>query len=97
MKRVCPKCSYSALCIAQGFDTIFYACALQFAGDYMETPQFTPNKTRIKRSAQIVVRAVQEILPVGCPEMQPGTLRTVCLGKPPSHGPTVDVVVERPF
>ena len=97
MKRVCPKCSYSAICVSAGFDVLFNACALQFASQYMETPQHTSDETRIRRSAQIVVKAVQQVLPIGCPELQPDTLRKVCLGKPPAFGPTVDVVVRKPW
>ena len=97
MKRVCAKCNYSALCASKDFETIFYACAFQFAGEWMNTGKLTRDTRRLQRSAWLVVQAVQEVLPSECPELQPGTLRTVLLGAPGQlHGPAIDIVVGEP-
>lgn len=96
MKRICPKCPYSALCVAHGFDDIFNALALQHAKQWLAAPEMTNDLTRIRRSARLVVRAVQEVMPIGCPEMQRGQLRSVLMGLN-GCGPVVDMVVESPF
>lgn len=94
--KVCPKCSYSAICISDGFEVIFNALALQHAAQWLATADLTKDIVRIKRSARLVVRAVQEVLPIGCPNVQKDCLLGVLMGAN-GGGPVVDVVVENPF